>query len=854
MNWTQEQQDIFDFIKNDTGSLYINASAGSGKSSTILEAVNRVQVFNAVFIAFNKHIKNHLSNKLPLGVKAQTVHGICYKVLLNSLGDNYTLEKFKTPKLFGSVVNSIIDRYSKLDSGRVNPKDIKFFSSVHQLYSLNNYSDYKKEIYKLVSYAKKSLIYSGNNGYGILDDKKENWNKIIKNHSEDLMLTTTGNFKDTIIELVRETLRVSSDDLNVHKMIDFDDMIYLPLVFNLKFPKYQIIFCDEVQDMNLSMIEAICRMRTSVNTRLIAVGDIRQCQPSGTKILIEGLGNTKNIEDIEVGDKVVSYNPNKSLCFSGLARDERSLKLVKGKKVTKVSSRNYYGSMYHIKSCGNVSRYTDNHICLVRDKKESKESYVLYLMSKNDEYYRIGISKYKSLASRYSSEGANKLWILKVCGSREKAIKEERIYSTIFGVPQHVFETNGRKYRSVPKFIDDYWGELSNRGYQSIVETNAISLLEYFDKKLDYPFYGDLGLKNKFGGTNSYFEIRACNIIKDFMLVANYDKNNIVYRKDNRMGRKNLVNRGVAPKWSDISDIQIVDHSNKPTKVYSIEVEDFHVYIADNIMTHNCIYGFQGSSRFSIKKLINEFNCDIMTLSYTFRCPKSVVKEAQIYNSNIKNLPNADIGLIKQIDGDFITLFRDNLIKDPENSVIVCRYNSPLMKLSNSLIKNKINFQFSGIYNNKNSYVSLLSKITGDTLKEVRTNLDVYCKDELMKISNSDEHDRTDYMQFFDMYSSLSSVLFGMKKYYSDRKNIKMHIIAEIDKLFNSHGGVKLSTIHAMKGLESKNVFFLDYDKLKERFIRDGSESNLLYVGVTRSKKNLYFVKSDPKFRKVFYG
>ena len=62
---------------------------------------------------------------------------------------------------------------------------------------------------------------------------------------------------------------------------------------------------------------------------------------------------------------------------------------------------------------------------------------------------------------------------------------------------------------------------------------------------------------------------------------------------------------------------------------------------------------------------------------------------------------------------------------------------------------------------------------------------------------------------------------------------------------------IKLSTIHRAKGLENDTVFILDYDTLP--LYRDGQkgwekiqENNLKYVALTRTRKNLFLVNSEP--------
>jgi superfamily II DNA or RNA helicase len=55
---SKHQQDIFDFIKNESGNMVINAVAGSGKTTTIIKSLDYVDKnLDVLFLAINKSIK-----------------------------------------------------------------------------------------------------------------------------------------------------------------------------------------------------------------------------------------------------------------------------------------------------------------------------------------------------------------------------------------------------------------------------------------------------------------------------------------------------------------------------------------------------------------------------------------------------------------------------------------------------------------------------------------------------------------------------------------------------------------------------------------------------------------------------
>src|ERR1035437_2152859 len=80
MEMTQEQYDII----NSTGNIKINAVAGSGKTTTIIEyAKARPKNSKILYLAFNKSVKLEAAKKFAEkgldNVKIETAHSLAYK-------------------------------------------------------------------------------------------------------------------------------------------------------------------------------------------------------------------------------------------------------------------------------------------------------------------------------------------------------------------------------------------------------------------------------------------------------------------------------------------------------------------------------------------------------------------------------------------------------------------------------------------------------------------------------------------------------------------------------------------------------------------------------------------------------
>lgn len=74
------------------------------------------------------------------------------------------------------------------------------------------------------------------------------------------------------IDAAQYLLNISNQ---VRDVIDYDDMIYLTLLRNLRIKKYDYVFVDEAQDTNATRRELVRRMLKPTG-RLVAVGDARQ--------------------------------------------------------------------------------------------------------------------------------------------------------------------------------------------------------------------------------------------------------------------------------------------------------------------------------------------------------------------------------------------------------------------------------------------------------------------------------------------------------------------------------------------------------------------------------------------------
>ncbi len=100
MKWTQEQQKII----NSTGNIKINAVAGSGKTTTVIEyARSRSAESKILYLAFNKSVKLEAAKKFQKAglqnVQVETAHSLAYKYIIYNSNYRIRAQGYKTSEI-----------------------------------------------------------------------------------------------------------------------------------------------------------------------------------------------------------------------------------------------------------------------------------------------------------------------------------------------------------------------------------------------------------------------------------------------------------------------------------------------------------------------------------------------------------------------------------------------------------------------------------------------------------------------------------------------------------------------------------------------------------------------------------
>lgn len=241
------QQEAFHIeATTGSGSVILIAVAGAGKTTVILRAVRNMRG-NSIILAFNKKIAEEIKGKLKRDnvdwrqAEAATLHSIGLR--------NYR-KTFPNVRTHQHKVADITSSW--IESGRIGPGLAPHVSVVLQLVSLAKQNGVSVQ------------------GQGDISDASI-WEDIVE-HFDLFDEEALEKKAEDLIELAIDVLKESNQNTDV---IDFDDMIYLPLLYQIRFFQFDNVFLDEAQDTNtVRRLLARCLMKPT--GRLFAVGDPHQ--------------------------------------------------------------------------------------------------------------------------------------------------------------------------------------------------------------------------------------------------------------------------------------------------------------------------------------------------------------------------------------------------------------------------------------------------------------------------------------------------------------------------------------------------------------------------------------------------
>lgn len=260
-------------------------------------------------------------------------------------------------------------------------------------------------------------------------------------------------------------------------------------------------------------------------------------------------------------------------------------------------------------------------------------------------------------------------------------------------------------------------------------------------------------------------------------------------------------------------------------------------------------YGFSGADNDSMDQFKKEFFAAELPLSVTFRNPKSVVTLARNWVKHITAHETAPEGLVKAIDMDEF----DRIPKFGADEFIICRNNAPLVTLAFNLIRRGIPCYVEGRDIGR-EIQNLASRWKIANLQALADRVTDFKKKEVSKLVKQKRDGQAATMA--DRCDTLVALIDGMPKgaTVSDlHKRVESMFQDTRDP--DHRQCVVLSSIHKSKGLEADRVYLLGRSALMpSRYAKSEwelqQEHNLMYIGVTRAKRELIEVSIQSSSKK----
>lgn len=262
------------------------------------------------------------------------------------------------------------------------------------------------------------------------------------------------------------------------------------------------------------------------------------------------------------------------------------------------------------------------------------------------------------------------------------------------------------------------------------------------------------------------------------------------------------------------------------------------IFVGDE---RQAIYGFAGADADSVARIKSEFNCTVMPLSVTYRCPKAIVAEANtVFPGKLQAHETAPDGKVSSLDclSGYDALFATSLTV---SDAILCRKTAPLVELAFTLIRRNIPCHVEG-RDIGQGLIKLATRWKVKNVAALADRLAAYKEKEVAKLVAKGKETAADAL------ADRVDTLFVLMEGCDTVDCVKAKILSLFQDTYgNSKPSLTLATVHRSKGREWDRVFILGYRQfMPSRMARQAwqmeQERNLQYVAITRAKKELFYV------------
>lgn len=237
ITFSDEQNDIFDYAEKGILNMCVQAVAGAGKTTTLVECVNRVGDDKKIMLlAHNRSAKDTLKERLGErdNVHIYTIHGLAWRMFV----EHFDFEPEIDVDKYRNYINQNLDIIA---------------TEAYKIMSKTQRTVFKFNVFDLVDKAR----------YNLKQSEKEIRKLATKKYGMPLVADEC--------HVVANILKWGYENTRI---VDYQDLLWFPSEFGYFTKKYtaDVIMLDEAQDASLAQQDVIsrCFMR---QTRFFYVGD-----------------------------------------------------------------------------------------------------------------------------------------------------------------------------------------------------------------------------------------------------------------------------------------------------------------------------------------------------------------------------------------------------------------------------------------------------------------------------------------------------------------------------------------------------------------------------------------------------